>query len=959
MGIKQVGQGGLEQNLIDHHAGVIAVPQPRPEVDLPGLRPAGTAVAAGLQRLSHRRNRRVVLFAPTRHDKRAGMQGIEVVHMAVAAVAGDIQRNFVLPLHVLAAKADLGQRELCLRRFDLLKLCTRFAKDFARLDNLLEQLPDDGLVTGGAKRIGAVLRGIGRIAHQLAVALVLPEVIHPEQRRLEHGVVIFLEELLVHRKSVVLPDILAHPCRSRREVESVRLAGRRIAPDAVLMVDDPAAHILAVLRAVVVLCRLITAGHQAVDIVDDRQMAFGEVRLLGKPVVHLQVDIGVVVRGPGRIEPLGPDALQVRRERALARARDQQIPPELIVQRLEIPIFERGVDLVIIGEQLVGRLRRHLACPDVELDTGEQLTVVVDMRLQQRVVLLSSGGVDIGLHRLHRILVAEIVVAVIHALDIVGARAEHEQHLVRTSDRDRAGSSRHRTAGRHNLDLACKMQAVRALIRRLADQADGIAGSRDGAFDLLGGQGNLPGDLSLLACREAHHHHVAGIADKIFAGIGHAVLFIGNRHHRIAQVERTGIVRIRRRRAFVRIQQSQLGQLRRIVLRCFKDFQLEMGIGDLLFHLKALCLAAVGEGHTGLFVDQRVIFAVIGAVELPVLRIAPRRIIAGDEAVGLCGKRLIIAPGHRHRPGEVVLVGAVSGKPLGRAAAVEQVPRHFAAEIRRFRGGGGFLQNRFRERRIGQHQVAERLIGTEIRLGTLELFQQTFQFGGVLIVRGHELPVLVFVGRVILRELVHHLLQHLADLLQRRTGPLGRPLVTAVEIRIGAGAARPERMLIDLDPVVVNAAEHHAPNKSVTDWGRLILPVGGSSRIPCAKGQRVLRSLRGRYTGHASRQQRRGRYTAQPFFPHRIYLLWSGSSSEKPSWSFTRTFLLKIITNFPLIVKRNPAISASSLDRFYDFTSASGQLLANCALSFWEPLCYNDWVLGRVPSVFQRTARPI
>ncbi len=49
VGVPEVGQGGVLQLLREHLVRVAAVPEPSPEVDLPGLGPAGAAVSAGAQ----------------------------------------------------------------------------------------------------------------------------------------------------------------------------------------------------------------------------------------------------------------------------------------------------------------------------------------------------------------------------------------------------------------------------------------------------------------------------------------------------------------------------------------------------------------------------------------------------------------------------------------------------------------------------------------------------------------------------------------------------------------------------------------------------------------------------------------------------------------------------------------------------------------------------------------------
>ena len=99
---------------------------------------------------------------------------------------------------------------------------------------------------------------------------------------------------------------------------------------------------------------------------------------LGRPVVHLGVDVDGVGRGPGRHHLVVPDALQVERLGARARAGDQQVAPVLEDQRRQIGIArhaERG-DALVGGQLLLGRVavqaQRHAI---------EQRPVVVEVPL--------------------------------------------------------------------------------------------------------------------------------------------------------------------------------------------------------------------------------------------------------------------------------------------------------------------------------------------------------------------------------------------------------------------------------------------------------------------------------------------------------------------------------------------------------------------------------------------------
>ena len=78
-----------------------------------------SAVAAGFQRLNHRVYIGILLFTAAGYNLVAGVQHKQVVDMPVPAVAGDILRGFVFPLHELAAQPNLRAGKLRLRGFDL------------------------------------------------------------------------------------------------------------------------------------------------------------------------------------------------------------------------------------------------------------------------------------------------------------------------------------------------------------------------------------------------------------------------------------------------------------------------------------------------------------------------------------------------------------------------------------------------------------------------------------------------------------------------------------------------------------------------------------------------------------------------------------------------------------------------------------------------------------------------
>lgn len=85
-------------------------------------------------------------------------------------------------------------------------------------------------------------------------------------------------------------------------------------------------------RAVEVLRSLFSTWYQLENQLGQWHMEFAQIALLGDPVVHLHIDVGVVVSVPWCLESVRPEPLEVRRQAAFACAADQQIAPEIIVQ---------------------------------------------------------------------------------------------------------------------------------------------------------------------------------------------------------------------------------------------------------------------------------------------------------------------------------------------------------------------------------------------------------------------------------------------------------------------------------------------------------------------------------------------------------------------------------------------------------------------------------------------------
>ncbi len=326
--IPEVGVGGVGDDVAHHLVGAITVEQLGPEVDLPSHRPAGTAVAAVFQRFAGGLSQ---IRGGVDGDVSARPQRVQVRDVAVADLAEVIG---VLPLAEhpgvrgdLQAVVGVGQRGL-----DLCHLGVE-TEDLGRLDGGLEQLGGDLLGHGRAGGEVAVLGGVGRVGDQAAVAGILNEVLRPEVRGLlQHGVGLVAEEVFVSGVEVLPPEGLRQPGVGIREPEGggpVEHAGE--APRGGLVHDHPG-----VVVAEDVLRRGLACAHQRGDVVEVGVVGLRHVAGESRPVVHLDVDVGVVVSGPRRIVAFVPHALQVGcAEHAVTRRRDQQVAAVLVVHGLQ------------------------------------------------------------------------------------------------------------------------------------------------------------------------------------------------------------------------------------------------------------------------------------------------------------------------------------------------------------------------------------------------------------------------------------------------------------------------------------------------------------------------------------------------------------------------------------------------------------------------------------------------
>src|SRR5262249_6606642 len=122
----------------------------------------------------------------------------------------------------------------------------------------------------------------------------------------ENGISGLAQKVLVASEGVMFPIMLRVPGGAGRI--PFEATG---AEDVVFGLHGPSAD------AGVVLASGFRADRaQAIDVIEEWDRALGEVGDLRRPVVHLDIDVGVVVAAPWRIVGVVPKALQIGRETA-------------------------------------------------------------------------------------------------------------------------------------------------------------------------------------------------------------------------------------------------------------------------------------------------------------------------------------------------------------------------------------------------------------------------------------------------------------------------------------------------------------------------------------------------------------------------------------------------------------------------------------------------------------------
>ena len=319
MGIEQVVLGRFRQQGVDVGACLLTIPQAGVEIDQPGPAPAGVGTLAGLGIF--------VVFAPALYrtfrrgkqswipvgDGRARIQPEKVGHMTVTRLYFLIILD-PFPDGVVAA-ADPYRRQLghgILQRFPEPGVLSEYFRSlYAGIEEFHRDLDVHGgrisqVEPGTVRHLVGVLRGIGRSRSQITVLVCDHERQQELCGLLHRGIGMAAEIVLVAGEQIMLPLVQREPWPCNRESPPPHtIADGRVSEGIGHMVDRPSLGAEGLPGS-------HPSGHPyRLNPFGVRYDGLGKVAHLGRPVIHLDVDVGVEVRIPGSLEFLVPYSLKV------------------------------------------------------------------------------------------------------------------------------------------------------------------------------------------------------------------------------------------------------------------------------------------------------------------------------------------------------------------------------------------------------------------------------------------------------------------------------------------------------------------------------------------------------------------------------------------------------------------------------------------------------------------------
>ncbi len=374
-----------------------------------------------------------------------------------------------------------------------------------------------------------------RVGDQMASLGIDLQCVEEEQRRaVDHRIDAF-EIRPVEVVLVVLPEVRAQPGAARGPQAPQRAVDRRGGPPQVgVVMANPAARAVHAMR-----------GHrprnrEILDHPDQRLDALGEGGDLGRPIVHLGVDVDRVLAAPGRRDLVVPYALEVGGLAAGARRRDQQVAAIVEIKRGE----RRVVRIARLPDaQVGGKIRRGRAA-EIDSDAPIEAAMLRGRRVGDRREAFGQRGGDPGACALVG-LTADVVEA-----PIAGGHGYEQHQFVSVLNHQRIAFAGHPSAAHDRFQPRLETQragdiAVRVVVPR---QDEGVAAFGCGLPALEGaGEGQAAGNRTASVRAQPHRDHLVDRRGQHLAAIARVRRGEIGDGDRGIEIERTSVV-LRRRR---------------------------------------------------------------------------------------------------------------------------------------------------------------------------------------------------------------------------------------------------------------------------------------------------------------------------------------------------------------------------------------------------------------------------
>ena len=360
METEEVGAGiSVGEEIPEHQVGVLSIVKSGIERRAPCKGPLTHIAVSGDSTGIERNLGRLRQFRSLDHaDLATGIDGEEMGGVAVVIFRViekvPLMRHFrqlaliLHPLLKLPPFSDLRSDKLLPHSGDLVPILLVCSECVGCLDVIGEEIPDDLLVIADPIFFGAMFRRPAVRNHETSVGECLEMILPEFNRLLDHRIGGFLEIHLIAAECIMLPEMLAEPGIGGL----VPLEGLA-SPGIEARADGPASGRPGGKLELLFLGRVFSPdGDQGFHPGEERLVSLRHIRRLGGPVVHLDIDVGVVVAVPGRVVHVVPETLKVRGKTAGTGASKKQITAILEEDYLQLGV-ERldGLHLAKVDRQ--------------------------------------------------------------------------------------------------------------------------------------------------------------------------------------------------------------------------------------------------------------------------------------------------------------------------------------------------------------------------------------------------------------------------------------------------------------------------------------------------------------------------------------------------------------------------------------------------------------------------------